>query len=287
LDVTASAGAVRQAASASEHWDAWVDNKERLLRIATVMQEQVDLMRNQVGSREQSSQPSSGTDQGSSGAGVGRSEPHEVVLAARQKALSLRQIGPPQAVLAQVENDLPSLVGVTLSFGGARRISAVPDRFVDFSDFFVNVEPGEPERAFAGFSLDRSTGATLQIGGNNPTWVRGAFEALKDEVNKGVPRWSRLRSTWMWWPYTILGILVWIFALRNVLDENPLSWFGLAVALGIASGTGLTLISKSILPGFEILSSGRSAKGGRVLGVFFSVATNIAIGALVNILTRE
>jgi hypothetical protein len=214
------------------------------------------------------------------------SDPYQVLLAARQKALSLRQLGTPQAVLTQVQNDLSSLVGVTLSVGPARRISAVPDRFVDFSDFFVSVDPDVPENAFIGFSLDRSTGVTLQVGGSNPNWVRGAFEALKDEVGRGVPRWSALRSTWIWWLYTALGILVWIFALQYVLGKNFLIWFSAALALGVASGTALTLSSKSILPGFEILASGRSSKGGRVLGVVASVVTSIVIGIFVNLLTR-
>ena len=140
---------------------------------------------------------------------------------------------------------------------------------------------------FTGLTMSRSTGATLQVRGNDPNRVRSTFAALRFEIAKAVPWWAWLRSSWIWWPYTATGIAIAILALQYVLGSNLLAWFATAVAIGLASGTALTLFTKWILPGFEILSSGGSAKGGRILGVAGSVMLNIVIGVLVNIWTRQ
>jgi hypothetical protein len=278
IEVTASAGGVRRAASTRCHWQAWVGDSERLLRIARVMDEQVASFREQVSKQGGSNGTNAGTNQE-------RNQAYAVRLEAREEELSLRQIGSPQEVLAEV--DVTSLDAVALTVGKTGKLFLLPDRFIGFGDFFMTVDEEEPEGLFAGLSISRSTGATLQVRGNDPDRVRGMFAALRVEIAKGVPWWARLRSSWIWWLYTATGIAIAIFALQNLLASNLFALLGAGLAVGLASGTALTLFTKWILPGFEILSSGRSAKGGRILGIVGSVVLSIVIGVLVNIWTRE
>src|SRR6266487_1068465 len=84
IGVTASTGEVKRAASTRCHWQAWVGDSERLLRIARVMEEQVASFREQVSRRGGSNGANAGTEQE-------QNETYAVRLEAREKELSLRQ----------------------------------------------------------------------------------------------------------------------------------------------------------------------------------------------------
>jgi hypothetical protein len=262
---------IRKLAAAQHHWQAWVSNTERLLRIAKILDEQVLLLRRQT-SQE-------------GGSFTLPEDRYAVQLETWEKEFSLRQVGAPQEVLESV--DPMVLQSIVLSVGrrGTDRRSHSVALNAPLGMERAEIARNDP--LFVSIQLTRSFGALLEVRGDNPDWVRGAFSALESEIGRGVPAWSRLRSGWMWWPYTILGCAATFIALQPSLATHIL-WLGLAALVGgVAIGTGFVLLTSWLLPGFEIVAGGKAGKGSRVLSLVGAAILQFLIGIAVYFATKS
>lgn len=281
-------GVLRRSASTDHHWQAWVSDEDRLLRIARCLETLAAPLRE--------AKPQDQTAEGASAdltrseservqtGDLAPSELYTVQLEAREREFSLRQVGPPEDVLKEIDSQ--NLSSMTLFVGPIPSAMLYPYRLSHLDLPIVVPRLPENEYAYASITLSRSYGALLRVGSSDPSWVRTAFASLKSEIARGVPNWSWLRSNWMWWPYALLGSGPGFIALQPSLWGSLILYVGCALGVGAVVGTAVTLFSKWLLPGFELVPVGRTGRAGRVLGLAGGILLNFALGLLVNVLTR-
>jgi len=139
-------------------------------------------------------------------------------------------------------------------------------------------------------SLDRQTGCRLSVQGTDPSLVAGTFESLRQELQRGIPRWHWMRreSTFGWYAMAtglILAVALWPHI--QLKSTDSLVWRALAAALlallpAIGGAALLLWITKRFMPGFELLEPGATPKGRRVLGfvAYWAVTLLIAVASL-------
>lgn len=266
---------MRQVASASHRWRAWVGDAERMKRVSRALQELAAL----------TPETSAGVGSSEDHVDEGAKSPYAVRLEARHREFSLTQIGPPEEVLNQA--DPKTLTSLTLAIGHTRF-----DRYANLDAHrYLVVAPRidgseQPTAVFAGLTLSSSSGAYLQVNGEDPDWVRNAFTRLKGEIAVAVPRWSWLRAGWMWFLYAILSGLVTSYAAKPILG-SVVGWYLLAIGTGaVVLGTTMTLLSQAVLPGFQLLRNGEQGKGTYAIRIVGIVLTEVLIGVGVNMITQ-
>jgi hypothetical protein len=173
---------------------------------------------------------------------------------------------------------------VALTAGDAARPVFLPE-FIP-THIVVGQEPADEAGISVSIAMSKDNGVLLQVSGNDPDWVRGAFTALRDEVQRGVPRWSFLRAGQMWFAYTIVGALAFLTGGWPSLSGSLIVLGSVAIGGGVLVGTLLMLLARGILPGFELLSPGKAGKGARVLGILGAAALNIVGGVVAFFLTN-
>jgi hypothetical protein len=191
-----------------------------------------------------------------------------------ERDLSLTHIGPPD----QIVNELDPAFVERLSMR-APRSSSLPIQ--------------------ATIHLTREKGCSVELRGDDPSWLRTARDTLSAELERGVPRWAWLRTL----PgaaliagvlYLALVIASWdSFVLRSQATGKPFS-FGwrpvLTFALGIIFsgliGAVMEPGMRSLLLGFEIVPPGATPKSRKVLGIIGSLASALVLGIIVNLITN-
>jgi hypothetical protein len=147
--------------------------------------------------------------------------------------------------------------------------------------------------------LTREKGCSVELRGDDPSWLRLARDTLSAELERGVPRWAWLRTL----PAAaLIGAVLYLavliafwdrFVFENERTGEPLS-VGSRLLLIFAIGLIFSLIVGSIaergmrtfLLGFEIVPPGATSKSRKVLGVIGSLASALVLGIIVNLITR-
>lgn len=120
-------------------------------------------------------------------------------------------------------------------------------------------------------------------------WSRSTFAALSEEIENGVPKWSRFRRlSWK----ALLGVMIYIVVFLGValiLSSYPAirSWAllpSLAVGVSAQSLFYVDAVRDWFFPPFE-LREGRQSTGSRRLALVAGIVLSIPVGVLVNVIS--
>jgi hypothetical protein len=128
------------------------------------------------------------------------------------------------------------------------------------------------------------------VSGRDRSWVAGTADLLSSELAKGVPKWAFIRHGLVAVALAVLLILGSGGLLVATVADDPGSWIGPLVVVGIFVAlpcAGLTShLIRKLFPGFEILQPGASNSGRRTIagivtlaGLAFSVV-GVVLGVL-------
>ena len=266
-------GPVRRSAAKDGHWDAWTCDHERLLKLANILDACV------IALRDGSALPRRDLNEL-------RDEHFHVELEARHRDLLMKERGAPAAVLRTL--DAVRLESMVLTVGvRPARVVAMPHELVEL-DLPPTLANSRSEDAafFAAISLSKSRGIGLHVRGCDPRWVLSTYTELANEITKALPWWRFLRSGKLWWAYAPFCAAVASYGLAPSLRGHHGWWLLASVVTGSVLGGLVLATARRVLPGFEILSHGRNGKGARVLAVAGALASNVALGVLVNKATK-
>lgn len=271
--------AVRREGRWFRSWEAWVGDKDRLLRLSRVMTELIAQQRqaaldaakergqNRLHAEEEQGGSQSHLDEikGWERIEADRlAEAWAVEMAWSERDLSLTHAGPPDQIVNEMD---PAFV---------ERVSIQAPK-----DILLPIQ--------ASIHLSRSNGCSVELRGQDPAWLRMARDTLSNEVQHGVPPWAWLRTIQAAFVYTgviYVGLVVAAWnrvsgAWREKLIVSLL--VGLPTVLGFSAL--LQPLVRRLLSGFEIIAPGAVPKSGRALGLVASVATSFILGIIVNLIT--
>lgn len=149
--------------------------------------------------------------------------------------------------------------------------------------------PDFPGRARNGITVEmsRQRGVSLQVQGEDPQWVKGALVNLQDELEKSVPRWTWMRGSVG--PFVFVGgiAVAGLIAMAPLLSLGDfLLVGGLLLVFVIIFSTAFEPVFRRILPGFEIVETGQKGSISRVLALVGGLAGSFVLGLIGNLLTR-
>jgi hypothetical protein len=128
--------------------------------------------------------------------------------------------------------------------------------------------------------LSRVGGVELEVWGPT-TWTTAARQQLRDEVKKGVPWWARLRSFGFIPLYAVIAAFVSAGAAwpgsRKVTEHGFAAFSGLVGPTSLLLTAGFVLFARWRLPGFELTAGGDRGFGSRLMD---AVVLLLATGAL-------
>jgi hypothetical protein len=265
---------VHQRARGDDSWPAWNCDKARLLRVAERLDSCFAAPRAAVAAQPQPEDPKAVAAQRL-----------DVQMLARHNDLKTETQGEPSAVLSSL--DSVGLESIALTAGTHPGMLMLPSRMVDVEFYALHEQyPGMPIW-FAGVTLNKKFGASLHVNGTDPTWVRSTFNEMKNELEKGVPWWSRLRNGRMWVAYFFLSLVASGLATYPWLGDDLWVWGGVSAGAGLALGTLLYVLARRLLPGFELLAPGQTGRGLGLLTLCGAAVGQLVIGVIVNLLTQK
>lgn len=268
-------------------WEAWVGEKERLLRLAGVMDDLIDSHRRRalaaVDETERGAlrRAKEKGDFDIEGPFIRKnfesdrkrlSAEWTVEMVVRERDLSLTHTGPPD----QIVNELDPPFAERLSIRAPRSANLPIQATVHFS---------------------QEEGCSVELRGNDPAWLRTARDTLGAELERGVPNWAWLRTYWASalsaaTLYLAFAIAIWDrFKVEGSEGQaSPLAKFALLLVLGLICalilGGLLTTIVRQYILGFEIIPPGATPRSRRVLGLIGSLVAALLIGVAVNLITK-
>ena len=215
-----------------------------------------------------------------------KGRPLPILLEARHTDLSLKEEGDPEEVLDRL--DTKGLRSMALTAGRPpRELLVLPSRMVEFGEVDpISPDEGDGDHYFVGLSFARSGGVTLHVDASDPRWVRSTFVELADELRRGLPWWRFFRHPAMWLSYAGFALGVVGFALHPTLGGRLSLYASVVAVSGVILGSGIMTLARRLLPGFEVLPTGKSGRGGRVLGFLGALALNAGISYLINLATK-
>ncbi|MFY1596177.1 hypothetical protein [Micromonospora sp. WMMD737] len=139
-----------------------------------------------------------------------------------------------------------------------------------------------------GSSRSNLLGAEVRVSSPDTGWARSTFARIVDEIEKGVPRWARLRrhfllpAVFMTVALAILG-----FSVAYSVKEYWRDWPVLPVLAGFVGFMGFPLAYGTklfdwLFPPFEVTGEGSQPSGARRIAVIVSLMLSIPIGVFVN-----
>lgn len=137
-------------------------------------------------------------------------------------------------------------------------------------------------------SLYNLEGAEVRVSSPDTGWARSTFARMVDEIEKGVPRWARLRRhlivpiAFLTAAFTILG-----FAIGYSIKEYWQDWWLAPFSAGILGFISFPFtwggrLFDWLFPPFEVTGEGSQSSGGRRIAFLGSVLISIPIGVVVN-----
>lgn len=167
-------------------------------------------------------------------------------LESREKDMSLRRVGTPDEVLGQIDPRFQERIEITSGR--------------EWSSSFK-----------ASITFDRQQGCSLGVTANSKDKVAAAHSALSQDIQRGVPWWAFLREWWFAGLYTLtlLGSIAWVFSPVTKNNGNFGTQFLRAALLAVlfapAVGGAFHWLFRRLLPGFELLESGKPGRGNTVI----------------------
>jgi hypothetical protein len=262
-------------ASATREWPAWAGDVDRLARLCKTTDELIAERRWSWVEGEASRRVDDYGDAPAEALAEANRQAETkwtTEVEAYERELQLRRAGSPADVLAEI--DPAAIHRLTIrapSFGG--------------SPIRCQVDFGESE----GHGSCR-----LRVEGDDPQWVRGAISTLESEIGRGVPDWAWLRSgrgqlamvaafslaiavaLWPLWSDVDEG------APRTAMNRTLLSAI-MGAFLGFFLGViAFVVVTRTLLPGFELLQRGQKGRGSRAVAVMSGLLAAVAIGFVVN-----
>jgi hypothetical protein len=174
---------------------------------------------------------------------------------------------------------------------GDTKYTGDPGRLVDFMD----------PRTLKSFRLDapayysaknrvivstRARDVSLTVKGSDPTWTAASYSRMVAEIQKGVPWWAFLRSPYFTAVYGFAWTTGFTLAFWQVYAFSPwAAGAGVFVFGGLATW-GTALAARYLIPPFEIADQGKKPRGAAGVGIIATIVFELAIGIVVNIITR-
>jgi hypothetical protein len=211
----------------------------------------------------------------------------KVSLEARHVDLHLKEVGPPEDVLADLDYKDLEAIAVTVGSLPSDAIlmnSDAPD--LELPPVLTRSRSGSTP-FFIGITLSKVRGVSLHVQGNDPSWVRSSYTEIEAMIIKDLPWWRFIRSGKTWWVYVAIGVGAAAFALHPTEKDRVVWWLLHSVVLGLASATSLLVLARRLLPGFELVETGKDGRGAKALAVLGAVVTNGVVGVVVNLLTTK
>lgn len=271
---------VAKKARAKSSWDAWAGDRRRLLRIAKEVDDALELLKEKelarldqrLGEGAASDAPEPGTLGALPSYQEGKRRNAEVraskaraeiealrtTMVTQEPVLDLRHEGPPADVLDAVDVD-----------GLSQIVISTPTRWGGRLDGEVTVV------------FDHG-GVDLTVQGTDPQWVRATHEALKTEIDRGVPRWAYFRGDGALGQYVAVVALV-AFALAwQVLGDALTFLIGIPIFLLVVLPLGIAahVAVRKLLPGFELTGEATIGRGSRGIRTVLVALATTALGIL-------
>jgi hypothetical protein len=258
--------------SREETFLAWVGRREKLLRIATEVEQALASAYKQLLLDRNLDPGTSDGDREKADGLAQQLQPSVTVLAGKGR---MRRSGNLEAIL----NDMDAREIECITMGNGHRYPS-PGKH---PEIFLQMGHGDQLPLF-----DRNI-VRLKVSGPDRQWVGGVFDLLAGEIRKDVPWWAFMRSTLasVLFATLLVGGLFPLFLMMGPqpVNEDPVTLFGhigLNVTTGIVmAGTGSVFLRsglRRIFPAVEVLDAGATAQGRQVLAIAVSVLT-FAMGA--------
>jgi hypothetical protein len=267
--------ALRRTAETGKVWAAWAGDKDRLLRLCTVVAELAGQ------AREEEMRPLVAT--------------HEAEVAEVLSKLPAGSVPPlgltdrhereRQEVETRWEPRAEAAEGIERYDGTSKLVVDAMDPPA-VTEFHLRVPPNVYVSApRVVLRMRASKGVNYEIEGP-PTWVAAGAAKLEEEITRGVPWWWRLRD--LRDGTLIFGGISGVAAMIGALGIDDTPWpFVVLLGMSIGGLAGLILqsVAEKLLPGLEILAVGGRARGSRVVAFVAVVAFEVALAVVPNLLS--
>lgn len=200
------------------------------------------------------------------------------------------QAGRIELSLTGNENERRTVIGTS-----AELTDYLDGRYLESAEFVA--PSGHIRNHSISLRAGRSNGLYARLSSNDAKWCIAGFAEIADEVDKQVPRWRFIRSSYFLYPlYFVSGALA-LWFLGDGLGLYPIE-DGKFTSLGstnfvLAFVVGNPLLShfavnftQNAIPAFQIVPLGKQHPGRAVITVLGGSLGTIALGILVNVLSK-